>query len=67
MFNNFLVAVDDSTHTKAAAEYGGRSAAKLGAMVSNIIHQLSCGGSPCGWRIFSTPMRAQSLRLTCSS
>jgi hypothetical protein len=31
MFKSFLLAVDGSTHTKVAAEYDGRSAAKLGA------------------------------------
>jgi hypothetical protein len=31
MFKSFLVAVDCSTHTKVAAEYDGRLAAKLGA------------------------------------
>jgi len=33
MFKNILVAVDGSTHAKAAVEYGGRLAAKLGARV----------------------------------
>jgi hypothetical protein len=31
MFKSLLVAVDGSTHAKAAVEYGVRSAAKLGA------------------------------------
>ena len=31
MFKIFLVTIDGSTHTKVAAEYDGRSAAKLGA------------------------------------
>jgi nucleotide-binding universal stress UspA family protein len=33
MFKNILVAVDGSTHAKAAVEYGARLAAKLGARV----------------------------------
>jgi nucleotide-binding universal stress UspA family protein len=33
MFKSILVAVDGSTHAKAAIEYGGRVAAKLGARV----------------------------------
>ena len=31
MFKRVLVGVDGSTHAKAAVEYGGRLAAKLGA------------------------------------
>jgi nucleotide-binding universal stress UspA family protein len=31
MFKRVLVAIDGSTHAKAAVEYGGRLAAKLGA------------------------------------
>jgi K+-sensing histidine kinase KdpD len=33
MFKSILVAVDGSTHAKAAVEYGARLAAKLGARV----------------------------------
>jgi K+-sensing histidine kinase KdpD len=33
MFKSILVAIDGSTHAKAAVEYGGRLAAKLGARV----------------------------------
>ncbi|MGH9766217.1 MAG: universal stress protein [Blastocatellia bacterium] len=75
---SILVAVDGSAHAKAAVEYGARLAVKLGARVElrhvverrlSQIPALRHRRLPrrTAHRNFSTPRRAQSLRLTCSS